>query len=182
MVLKFHMKICVYALASCHYGRHGEIPWRHRKWARLRKHARCPVEVKSPELNHSLVPRDQNRTKMQSHTWRYFTKRSHNTIYHWKRVPRVSSTEPRFPDSSGCSPALPSLQRLQWLDLLGYHTSRGTSPMRPCIYIYIYFLWFIILFVNIDVSRYILMINISIFTKNNMGQREYIFPLPSCVQ
>jgi hypothetical protein len=31
----------------------------------------------------------------------------------------------------------------------------------------------ILLFANIDVSRYILMINISVLAKNNIGQKEY---------
>jgi hypothetical protein len=36
-----------------------------------------------------------------------------------------------------------------------------------------YFLWFIILSVNIDVSRHILVIDTFLLAKGNMGRREY---------
>jgi predicted CDP-diglyceride synthetase/phosphatidate cytidylyltransferase len=39
-------------------------------------------------------------------------------------------------------------------------------------YIY-YSLWSIILFTNIDVSRYILVVDTSVLVKSNMGWREY---------
>jgi hypothetical protein len=37
-----------------------------------------------------------------------------------------------------------------------------------------YSLLSIILFANIDISRYILVIDISVFVKNNMNRREYL--------
>jgi hypothetical protein len=42
------------------------------------------------------------------------------------------------------------------------HTSIQPYSLRP-----------IILFTNIDVSKYILIIDISVLAKSNMGQREY---------